>query len=102
MEQTTKEQSPDPLGLLRLKRAIAEIVELSSSCASSSSGEISSLISDAVSALENAFRETEQKYEMLKDRYTLLKRSNAALSDELIWLRDQIDDLSTNVISERD
>ena len=101
MEQTTKEQSPDPLGLLRLKRAIAEIVELSSSCASSS-GEISSLISDAVSALENAFRETEQKYEMLKDRYTLLKRSNAALSDELIWLRDQIDDLSTNVISERD
>ena len=49
-----------------------------------------------VEQLEDRFTATQQKYELLKDRYALLKRSNAALCDELVWLRDQLDDLSTS------
>lgn len=48
-----------------------------------------------VEQLEDQFTATRQKYELLKDRYALLKRSNAALCDELVWLRDQLDDLSS-------
>ncbi|MBN2714948.1 MAG: hypothetical protein JXX14_03775 [Deltaproteobacteria bacterium] len=47
-----------------------------------------------VEQLEDQFASVQQKYDLLKDRYSLLKRSNAALCDELVWLRDQLDDLS--------
>ncbi|MBW2277460.1 MAG: hypothetical protein JRF63_08210 [Deltaproteobacteria bacterium] len=48
-----------------------------------------------VEHLEQAFSLVAEKYELLRDRYALLKRSNAHLADELSWLRDQCDDLAT-------
>ena len=50
-------------------------------------------IKDLISSLLEGLDKTNERYTFLKDRYSLLKRSNAALSDELVWLRDQLDDL---------
>ena len=49
-----------------------------------------------VDHLKRAFEETRFKHELLKDRYALLKRSNAQLADEVAWLRDQLDDAHTD------
>ncbi len=46
-----------------------------------------------VDGLERALEMTTTKYELLRDRYALLKRSNSQLADEVQWLRDQCDDL---------
>ena len=48
-----------------------------------------------VDQLDAAFGRTAELYEMLKDRYLLLKRHTAQLEDELGWLRDQVDDLAS-------
>jgi hypothetical protein len=48
-----------------------------------------------VDQLDTAFGRTAELYEMLKDRYLLLKRHTAQLEDELGWLRDQVDDLAS-------
>lgn len=48
-----------------------------------------------VEQLEQAFAVVAEKYELLRDRYALLKRANTHLVDELSWLRDQCDDLAT-------
>ena len=50
-------------------------------------------IKNMISSLLEILDKTNERYTFLKDRYSLLKRSNAALSDELVWLRDQLDDL---------
>jgi hypothetical protein len=49
-----------------------------------------------VDQLDRVFGHTAELYEMLKDRYLLLKRHTAQLEDELGWLRDQVDDLASS------
>jgi hypothetical protein len=46
-----------------------------------------------VEGLEKSMETVLAKYELLRDRYALLKRSNSQLADEVAWLRDQCDDL---------
>lgn len=86
-------QINDPMGLYALEQAISRLTELNAEATRDGSG--STRFSIIVDQLEDRFTATKQKYELLKDRYALLKRSNAALCDELVWLRDQIDDLNS-------
>ncbi|MBN2343298.1 MAG: hypothetical protein JXX29_08960 [Deltaproteobacteria bacterium] len=84
----------DPMGLEALEKVIDRLVQLKSESNEAPSG--TTRFSLIVEQLEDRFLQTKQKYELLKDRYSLLKRSNAALCDELVWLRDQLDDLSSD------
>ena len=79
------------MGLESLNAVVQRLISLKTEL--SQSGNASSRFSFIIDQLEDCFANTQQKYELLKDRYALLKRSNAALCDELVWLRDQLDDL---------
>jgi len=83
----------DPLGLRSLDLAIDRLSSLRED------GGANTRISRwgiCVDHLKRAFEETRFKHELLKDRYALLKRSNAQLADEVAWLRDQLDDAHTD------
>jgi hypothetical protein len=81
----------DPLGLKELEAAVAELRFGSARLADAPSETWRSL----VARLDTAHRAFAVKMELLRDRYGLLKRSSAQLADEVAWLRDQIDDLSS-------
>ncbi len=81
------------MGIETLSMVISRLVSLKNEAQSDPS--TSKRFALVVEQLEEQFTTTRQKYELLKDRYALLKRSNAALCDELVWLRDQLDDLSS-------
>ena len=81
------------MGMEALSMVINRLVSLKNEAQSDPS--TSKRFALVVEQLEDQFTATRQKYELLKDRYALLKRSNAALCDELVWLRDQLDDLSS-------
>jgi hypothetical protein len=93
MENITPKTQSDPMGLESLSAVIQRLATLKKEAMSD--GSTSKRFALVVEQLEDKFLATQQKYELLKDRYALLKRSNAALCDELVWLRDQLDDLST-------
>ena len=80
--------SSDPLGIKGLSAAVKRLSDLKTE-----PGDVKRRMSLCIEQLEEAFQDFEQKHEMLKDRYALLKRSNSQLADEVSWLRDQIDDL---------
>lgn len=92
-----RDNKNDPLGLTNLKIAIGRLTALKRD--HPDDGNRPSRWYYLVDQLEMAFQDSLSKYELLKDRYALLKRANATLSDELVWLRDQIDDLASNNIS---
>jgi hypothetical protein len=81
----------DPLGLKALDAAVAELGEESARLGDASSETWRS----ATARLETAHRAFTVKMDLLRDRYSLLKQSSAQLADELAWLRDQLDDLSS-------
>ncbi len=93
---TSKKAGPgkgDPLGLRSLDLAIDRLSSLRED------GGAQMRVSRwgiCVDHLKRAFEETRFKHELLKDRYALLKRSNAQLADEVAWLRDQLDDAHTD------
>ena len=92
-KETTLGGKGDPLGLRSLERTIDRLSSLRED------GGPQMRISRwalCVDHLKLAFEETVFKHELLKDRYALLKRSNAQLADEVAWLRDQLDDAHTN------
>ncbi|HUT76721.1 MAG TPA: hypothetical protein VM285_03485 [Polyangia bacterium] len=82
-------QAPDPLGMVPLRDIVSRLIQLRDE---SQRPERWSLLVDQLDA---AFDRTAELYEMLKDRYLLLKRHTAQLEDELGWLRDQVDDLAS-------
>lgn len=82
----------DPLGLRSLARAIDRLSALRKDCGEEMRP---SRWAICVDHLTSAFQETVIRNELLKDRYALLKRSNAQLADEVAWLRDQLDDTNT-------
>jgi len=84
----------DPMGLLALGETVSRLAHLRENEASKGAGRPGRWMID-VEHLEQAFSLVAEKYELLRDRYALLKRSNAHLADELSWLRDQCDDLAT-------
>lgn len=79
----------DPLGMLALKDVVSRLIQLRDQ------GERPERWSLLVDQLEATFGRTAELYELLRDRYLLLKRNNSQLSDELGWLRDQVDDLAS-------
>lgn len=93
MTDQTKQATNDPMGLDALSAVVQRLVALRDETTSDMSA--NNRFSLIVAQLEERFAATQQKYDLLKDRYALLKRSNAALCDELVWLRDQLDDLSS-------
>ena len=89
--------SNDPLGLKLLGEVIANITQLNDKNANLES---SSKWTAYVNQLADSYDTVATKYELLRDRYSLLKRSNSQLHDELVWLRDQFDDLCSLSSSE--
>jgi len=92
-QKTTVGGKGDPLGLRSLARAIDRLSSLSEDGGAKMRPSRWAL---CVDHLKHAFEETVFKHELLKDRYALLKRSNAQLADEVAWLRDQLDDVHTD------
>lgn len=91
MNTETKSLPLDPLGFKALEKVVQRLIELKQDSSGQEMGTTRfSIIVDQLSA---NFDDSQAKYALLKDRYSLLKRSNAALCDELVWLRDQLDDL---------
>lgn len=91
--KTGSDGKGDPLGLRSLDLAIDRL----SSLREESGVQVRvSRWGICVDHLKRAFEETRFKHELLKDRYALLKRSNAQLADEVAWLRDQLDDAHTD------
>lgn len=84
----------DPLGFDELKGAVARLVRLKAEEQKTSRWTI------CVEGLEKALEGATMKYELLRDRYALLKRSNSQLADEVAWLRDQCDDLFTDRVGD--
>jgi hypothetical protein len=83
----------DPLGLVALSEALDRLVRLRDETLESAARPARWVI--CVDALERTFHAVAEKYELLRDRYALLKRGNSQLADELSWLRDQCDDLAS-------
>ena len=81
-------QAPDPLGMALLRDIVSRLMQLRDE------SERPERWSILVDQLDAAFGSTAELYEMLRDRYLLLKRHTAQLEDELGWLRDQLDDLA--------
>ena len=81
------------MGLTRLDAAVARLIALRNELPTE--GDRPGRWMFVVDQIETAMKDVQTRYELLKDRYALLKRSNAALCDELVWLRDQIDDLAS-------
>jgi hypothetical protein len=86
---TTPLSPKDPLGA----RALAAAVAALRAASQGGSPEGREALPDLVSRLEAAHGELSLKMELLRDRYELLKRSSAHLAEEVVWLRDQLDDL---------
>ncbi len=87
----------DPLGLKLLGEAVANLTQLKDQNATMGK---SSEWAAYVDQLADGYDTVATKYELLRDRYSLLKRSNSQLHDELVWLRDQFDDLCSLSSSE--
>lgn len=83
----------DPLGLVALAEAIDRLVRLRDELLDSAARPARWVL--CVDGIERAYGAVAEKYELLRDRYALLKRGNAQLADELSWLRDQCDDLAS-------
>jgi hypothetical protein len=83
----------DPLGLVALGEAIERLVRLRDEAFDAAARPARWM--SCADGLERAYAAVAEKYELLRDRYALLKRSNAQLADELGWLRDQCDDLAS-------
>jgi len=83
----------DPLGLVALGEAIERLARLRDEALDSAARPARWVL--CVEGLERTYQAVAEKYELLRDRYALLKRGNAQLADELSWLRDQCDDLSS-------
>jgi archaellum component FlaC len=81
----------DSLGIKQLKVLLDSLAQIISNCQLSQNDR--SKIDLSLSNINDSIETSLERFQLLKDRYSLLKRSNAALSDELIWLRDQLDDL---------
>jgi hypothetical protein len=81
----------DPLGLKALEAAVAAVCADSARLGDAPSETWRSL----TARLDTAHRAFAVKMDLLRDRYSLLKQSSAQLADELAWLRDQLDDLSS-------
>ena len=92
-DRSSKVDLEDPLGLKSLKAVIERLSELKRDTAAEKSGGSRFVV--LVDQLEKSYHNSLEKYQLLKDRYALLKRSNAALCDELVWLRDQLDDMAS-------
>jgi hypothetical protein len=84
----------DPMGLVAVGEVVSRLARLKAEAATSRAGRPGRWAL-CVDQLEQAFAVLAEKYELLRDRYALLKRSNAQLAEELSWLRDQCDDLAT-------
>lgn len=82
------------MGLMALGESVARLVRLREDSLDKGRGRPARWTL-CVEQLEQTFSVVAEKYELLRDRYALLKRSNAHLADELSWLRDQCDDLAT-------
>jgi len=82
-------QAFDPLGMVALKEIVSLMMR------ERDEARLPEGASPMVDRLDAAFGRTAELYEMLKDRYLLLKRHTAQLEDELGWLRDQVDDLAS-------
>jgi len=80
----------DPMGFDELRDGLSRLVRLKEE--DLKSGRPSRWIL-CVEGLERSMENVLAKYELLRDRYALLKRSNSQLADEVAWLRDQCDDL---------
>ncbi|MBN2528770.1 MAG: hypothetical protein JXR76_20435 [Deltaproteobacteria bacterium] len=94
MTSETNTSRNDPLGLEAVAAVVQRLVELKKESLSEHSS-ADKRFAMIVQQLEEHFSAAQQRYDLLKDRYSLLKRTNAALCDELVWLRDQLDDLTT-------
>ncbi|MCK9463294.1 MAG: hypothetical protein M0R80_27050 [Proteobacteria bacterium] len=81
----------DPLGLKQLDTVLAELRSEASGPAAPTTETWRSL----VSRLDAAYDAFSAKMDLLRDRYGVLKRTSAQLADEVAWLRDQLDDLSS-------
>jgi hypothetical protein len=81
----------DPLGLKALETAVAELCADSARFGDAPSEEWRS----RVARLDSAHCAFAVKMDLLRDRYGLLKQSSAQLADEVAWLRDQLDDISS-------
>ena len=92
-EKTSIPVPHDPLGLRSLENAVSRLVALKEETPESGRSRMALCIDQ----LQTAMKGMLLKHEMLKDRYALLKRSNAQLADEVSWLRDQFDDLGGDV-----
>lgn len=80
----------DPLGLEELSEAVKRLARLRDEEGSRGRPTRWAACADG---LEKALENVLLKYELLRDRYALLKRSNSQLADEVAWLRDQCDDV---------
>jgi len=81
----------DPLGLKELDAIVAELRSEASGPETPTAETWRSLVS-RLDAAHDAF---EVKMDLLRDRYGILKQTSAQLADEVAWLRDQLDDLSS-------
>ena len=90
----TRPAEGDPLGLVALGEAIDRLARLRDEALDSAAGRPARWVL-CVDGLERVYATVAEKYELLRDRYALLKRGNAQLADELSWLRDQCDDLAS-------
>jgi uncharacterized membrane-anchored protein YhcB (DUF1043 family) len=88
-ENPPGKQAADPLGMVPLKDIVSRLIQLRDETDRPARWSL------LVEQLDAAFGRTAELYEMLKDRYLLLKRHTAQLEDELGWLRDQVDDLAS-------
>ena len=79
------------MGLADLRRTIRKLGDLRNEGGNG----VPSRWRACIDKLEQAFEQVETKYELLCDRYTLLKENNSQLANELVWLRDQCDDLAS-------
>ena len=83
--------SRDPLGLRAMDAAVAALQNESARRSADPDGTWRSLVAQ----LEAAHGALVLKMDLLRDRYGLLKQTSAQLADEVAWLRDQLDDLSS-------
>jgi hypothetical protein len=84
----------DPMGLVHLGEVVSRLARLKVEVSGRGTARPGRWV-PIVGQLEQSFAVVAEKYELLRDRYALLKRSNAQLAEELSWLRDQCDDLAS-------
>ncbi|MFO8073748.1 MAG: hypothetical protein R6V85_17945 [Polyangia bacterium] len=81
---------PDPIGLGALERAVSFVIRLGDE------DDPGPRWRAALSALGDAAAAVSERYDLLCDRYAQLKLLGSRLSEELCWLRDQVDDLAAD------